>query len=492
MTLPEKLQTMATGPAALEPANPDEIRLVEEELGFTLPADYTEFMRRSNGFNIDVDPVIQDQFRLYPIDSIIDESHGFDHDVREEQIVVIGTDGVDNAFAIDFKSDPAQFVKFNHHGRGRSSFIYLGETLEQFVDNVLAGNQLKKPRGLAKRKKAKLRPDKVDKNRKPDDPGLAMVLREHDSQCLNPYTYIAEYGVFVFSSHSGTHTLEPESGETKPLPGEAGRLYMPAIFDSQHSALVGACFDHEQHEYAIRSFDFETGERVGDFDTDTLLASYSLPWSIRFSHDGRQLIAVCRDHRTLESFTPGIIVFDRESRQLLQRYGSWGNNTTGVTFTSDGRMVHGQQRLDGEKLPCPVYHDIVHRSVLTGEVHKTITLPGSFYEYFWLRMTASGRLFAIRQDFMVCEIHDDGSVTQPFGPRRVAEWNSMELIGDDRLLLGTGAGSLHLLDIETGKQVWSVRHRRGCCSTLAVSEDLKWLLTGGGEAGPPRLWRLPN
>lgn len=490
MTLSDKLQAMAAGPAAREPATVDDIQPIEEELGFQLPADYTAFMLRSNGFDIDVDPLIEYRFRLYPINTIIDESYGFDHDVRNEQIVVIGSDGVDNAFAIDFKTDPAHFVKFNHHGSGRSSFIYLGETLEQFVENVLAENTLKKPKGLAKRKKAKRRPDKPDDARKPDDPGLARVLKGHDCESLAPFSYVDERSVFVFKSNQGPHTFDHATGEIKPMPRELTNFHAPVVYDTACNALIGAYFDHHNNQDAFRAFDFNTYEPLGDFQPDPPIRSRSLPEMINFSPDGRRLVIVCGDDNRPDFYAPGIMIFDRESRQQTQRFMSWGGNTSGVTFTPDGLLVHGRKFLDGEKLPCPVYHEIVHRCIDTGEIQKVIRLPDNFFEYFWLRMNAVGRLFAIRQDFVVCEIQDDGSVTQPFGPRRVAEHNSMELVGDDRLLLGTGAGSLHLIDIASGEQVWTARHRRGSCSTLALSTDNKWLLTG--VEGPPRLWRLPD
>jgi len=153
-------------------------------------------------------------------------------------------------------------------------------------------------------------------------------------------------------------------------------------------------------------------------------------------------------------------------------------------------------RTEGESLPFKTFPEILFRSLDTGDVVRKIQLvgPRTSYEvkYCWMRFTADGRLLASRDDFMLCEIHEDGTVTHPFGPRRLAEVNSFELVGDDRLLIGTGAGSLHLLDLKSGKQLWTARHRRGCCGTLCVSADNRWLLTGGYDAGSARLWRLPN
>ena len=292
--------------------------------------------------------------------------------------------------------------------------------------------------------------------------------------------------MFVFRSHLGTFSLDPESGAIQSLAGELQWMYPPYLYDAVRDALIGRCYDQAAHKWTPRALSFTTGERLMTYVSEPL----QHPWSLCFSPDGKLLIVAFCDLITNQDLIPGITLFDRQTGELVNRFKSWGDRTSGVTFTSDGLLVHGQQFIDGEKLPCPVYHEIVHRSLQTGEAVKTIRLPDSFYQYFWLRMTTCQRLLAINHDFMVCEIHDDGSVTHPFGPRRVAEWNSMELLGDDRLLLGTGAGSLHLINIETGEQIWTTRHRRGGCSTLAVSADHKWLLTG--VEGPTRLWRLPH
>ncbi|WP_197442928.1 SMI1/KNR4 family protein [Lignipirellula cremea] len=483
---------MATGPAAHQPAALDAIREIEEELGFDLPADYTAFLQRSNGFDIDVDPVVESRFRLHQIETIIDKSHGYGFDVRDQQIVVIGDDGGEHAYAIDFRFDPVQFVRVSYYDHDRRSFEYLGDSLEVFVRNVLEDTKLKKPKGLAKRKKKTELPNKVDRKRKPEDPGLALILKDHHSEVAEPAIFVKELGQFVFRGQNGSHVLDPDDGNPHPLPGEARRSYPPFAYNPPRNSLIGKVYEPEQHKWFVGEFDIESGERIGTFPDEPHVHSQLM----QISPDGGSLVAAGRDfylglHDTEGAFG-GLALFDTATRELRRRFFSWQDGTPGLTINADGLLVHVSTRREGDRAPFRSYREILFRSLETGDVVRKIELKESFPRYYWLRTTSSGRLLAVNGDHIVCEIHDDGGVTQPIGPRRLAETNSLALVGDDRLLIGTGAGSLHLLDLATGEQLWSARHRRGCCGCLCVSADNRWVLTGGLDAGPTRLWRLPD
>jgi len=257
MTLPSQLEAMANGPAAHKPADPEAIRDIEVDLGFKLPAEYVAFLLRSNGFEIDVDPIVQSAFRLHDVESIINESYAYGFDVRDEQVVLIGGNGVGSGYALDFRFEPVQFVRVSFYNHDRRNFEYLGDSLETFVGNVLADTTLKKPRGLAKRKKVKQPPNNVDPNRSPADSGPALILKDLGCETTDPADFISELGQFVFRAGGASYLLNPETGDHRQLLGDARRIFPPFAYYAPRNSLIGKFSTDVIHEWSVGEYDLE-------------------------------------------------------------------------------------------------------------------------------------------------------------------------------------------------------------------------------------------
>lgn len=512
MKLTPRLEKMLAGPSALPPAEEAAVAAIEDELGFDLPTDYRSFLLRSNGFSIDKDPDVPD-LRLHEIETIVDTSYGYDVDVRNDQFVLIGNDGGGFAYAIDFRFATLFFVGLSYL-EGRRGFVYLGENLDAFIERLVNGTKEKKPRGLPKRKKKRVVARKVDPHRKPDDPGLAFIARGYETITQVKPQYDEKRGRFLLPTNRewragfpSVHLLDPDTARIIPFT-EIRDLDLPGAFHpTKDVVLIHAFdpgFDNQRSQQAV--FDGRWSMRELDLQSGTLgkeLAPHSReqPNDLQFSPDGRFVVEVAADvlstyyGPTLDESEGGICVFDTDCYELAYRFLG-GNDTPVIAFSPDGFLVHTHKyhTVDGRNFTY--YHNILYRSLQDqGKVVRKITLQTHCDVFDHLAIAPDGDLYGALEKGLACwfcRIHEDGSLTYPIGQRFLSTGNAFELIGNNHVLIGTGAGSLHLFELTTGEEIWGDRDKRGCCDVLCVSTDARWALTCSGDRQNPRLWRLPE
>lgn len=113
------------------PAAPEDISNVEKALSVIFPADYLAFLQHTNGYDGNVG---QSYARFIPVDQIEEYTSNYGKDIFP-WIVCIGTDGGNEMYVIDKRSEPLQFGLLPFIG-DEKDFIALGHTFESFVKHL--------------------------------------------------------------------------------------------------------------------------------------------------------------------------------------------------------------------------------------------------------------------------------------------------------------------------------------------------------------------
>ena len=123
----EKYSKYFTGFSANKPI-PDTAfytKQIEERFGKKLPADYIEFMREYNGGEGSVG---ENYIVLYPLSEIIQYNEEYEIEEFVPGLMLIGSNGGGEAFAIDYRSDEIRFVMI--------PFIFEEEAIIELSDSI--------------------------------------------------------------------------------------------------------------------------------------------------------------------------------------------------------------------------------------------------------------------------------------------------------------------------------------------------------------------
>ncbi|MBV7509621.1 SMI1/KNR4 family protein [Bacillus sp. sid0103] len=126
------------------PASIDEIKMLEERLGWSLPQDYKEFLLRHNGANLLFQPGIGEGIELYSIEQILEmrESHQ-EMEVFEKDFYSIGTcrDGMILINAELCKPNPnrdSNYLNWLMDCSSEEDIIDLKTNFEIWLDRIIA------------------------------------------------------------------------------------------------------------------------------------------------------------------------------------------------------------------------------------------------------------------------------------------------------------------------------------------------------------------
>jgi hypothetical protein len=89
-------------------ATPDMVRRIESSLGIRFPPDYFEFLTQANGGE---GWVGQQYLQLWRVEQIPEFNEGYNASELFPGLVLIGSDGGDEAYALDVRSDKVTFVE---------------------------------------------------------------------------------------------------------------------------------------------------------------------------------------------------------------------------------------------------------------------------------------------------------------------------------------------------------------------------------------------
>lgn len=126
--------TKLTSKLNLKPGAPKELlKKIELELGISLPLQYVEFMRRSNGAEGDVG---NSYLTLWPVEEIIPLNKAYAVEEFAPGLLLIGSDGGDIAYAFDTRLKSMPIVKVPFIGMDLREVKLCGATLIEFLENL--------------------------------------------------------------------------------------------------------------------------------------------------------------------------------------------------------------------------------------------------------------------------------------------------------------------------------------------------------------------
>ena len=115
----------------LPPAAPGSIRQAEEDLSIKFPQDYIDFLLFTNGYE---GKLGQSYSRFIQVEKIKEYTEDYGREFLP-WIVFIGTDGGNEMYIIDKRSDKLKFGILPYIG-DENDFILLGDTFEEFVRHL--------------------------------------------------------------------------------------------------------------------------------------------------------------------------------------------------------------------------------------------------------------------------------------------------------------------------------------------------------------------
>jgi hypothetical protein len=109
-------------------ANIEAIRVIEEDLGFSLPDDYVQFMNYSNGGSIL--PGDGGYIILFPIEELLRDKES--NPDTDQGAVFFGSDGGLESYAFDVRAKQVSIVEVDRVA-GMESAIPVGTTLRELI-----------------------------------------------------------------------------------------------------------------------------------------------------------------------------------------------------------------------------------------------------------------------------------------------------------------------------------------------------------------------
>ncbi|ANU23397.1 SMI1/KNR4 family protein [Planococcus donghaensis] len=111
-----------------DPADPNVIRNVEDQLGFQFPIEYVNFLLHSNGGE---GPIGENYLKLWRVDDLIEDNEGYSVEEFAPGLLIIGSDGGDTAYCIDTRSKEMPFVSMPFIGMDLDEVEPCGPTFNE-------------------------------------------------------------------------------------------------------------------------------------------------------------------------------------------------------------------------------------------------------------------------------------------------------------------------------------------------------------------------
>lgn len=117
-----------------DPAPEALINDVEKRFGVTFPESYREFLSVSNGGEGPVG--VNGYATLWKVDQLFDFNQSYEVEKYAQGLLLFGSDGGGEAFALDLAKAPVEFVSVPFVGMDRSLAQPLGNTFEAFIESL--------------------------------------------------------------------------------------------------------------------------------------------------------------------------------------------------------------------------------------------------------------------------------------------------------------------------------------------------------------------
>ncbi|MCH4827513.1 SMI1/KNR4 family protein [Planococcus halocryophilus] len=113
-----------------DPADPNVIRNVENQLGFQFPKEYFKFLLHSNGGE---GPIGDNFLQLWKVEELIEDNEGYSVEEFAPGLWIIGSDGGDTAYCLDTRSKELPFVSMPFIGMDLDEVEVCGSTFHEFL-----------------------------------------------------------------------------------------------------------------------------------------------------------------------------------------------------------------------------------------------------------------------------------------------------------------------------------------------------------------------
>lgn len=117
-----------------EPAPEAVINDVEKRFGVAFPESYREFLLVSNGGEGPVG--VNGYAMLWKVEELFDFNQSYEVEKYAHGLLLFGSDGGGEAFALDLVKAPVEFVSVPFVGMDRSLAQPLGNTFEAFIESL--------------------------------------------------------------------------------------------------------------------------------------------------------------------------------------------------------------------------------------------------------------------------------------------------------------------------------------------------------------------
>ncbi|MDQ2730294.1 MAG: SMI1/KNR4 family protein [Armatimonadota bacterium] len=117
-------------------ASNEQVRNLEESIGFPLPEDYREFLQWSNGGEGEIG---EKYVKLWSSDDIVQRNGGYMIPYYMPGFIGIGTDGGSRCYAFDFRTYAGSrtFIEVDLGGLSLDTFIVIGASFRTGIERLL-------------------------------------------------------------------------------------------------------------------------------------------------------------------------------------------------------------------------------------------------------------------------------------------------------------------------------------------------------------------
>lgn len=128
----EKLRQL-TSNMELNPGTSEElVKQIQQELGFSFPQDYVDFITCSNGAE---GWIGSSYLALWPIEEIASTTRNTGFAKFDPGVFLIGSDGAGEAYAFDTRSEELSIVEVPYVGNGKQE-VLCGHTFTEFLEFI--------------------------------------------------------------------------------------------------------------------------------------------------------------------------------------------------------------------------------------------------------------------------------------------------------------------------------------------------------------------
>ncbi len=118
------------------PATKEQIEITQEKMGILLPAEYVDFLLKSNGYEGSIG---ESYVAIWNIEELITLNDAYEVKEFAPHLILIGSDGGGEAYGFDTRSKEFPIINTQFIGMGMEDEIVLGHSFNEFIETLYNG-----------------------------------------------------------------------------------------------------------------------------------------------------------------------------------------------------------------------------------------------------------------------------------------------------------------------------------------------------------------